>query len=35
MLVDTQGVIVYKGHPTSRNLEQDIDALLKNEKITG
>lgn len=35
MLVDTQGVIVYTGHPASRNLEQDIDALLKNEKITG
>jgi thiol-disulfide isomerase/thioredoxin len=35
LLVDIQGVIVYKGHPASRNLEQDIDALLKGEKITG
>ena len=29
MLVDTHGVIVYKGHPAQRKLEQDIDALLK------
>jgi len=35
LLVDTQGAIVYKGHPASRNLEQDIDSLLKGEKITG
>ena len=35
MLVDTHGVIVFKEHPTSRKLEEDIDALLKGEKITG
>jgi len=35
MLVDTHGVIVFKGHPATRNLEEDIDALLKGEKITG
>jgi hypothetical protein len=35
VLVDTLGVIVYKGYPEKRNLEQDIDALLKGEKITG
>jgi hypothetical protein len=35
MLVDTEGKIVYKGHPSSRDLEKDIDALLKGEKLTG
>ena len=36
MLVDTEGKIVFKGHPASRpNLEDDFDQLLKGEKITG
>ena len=35
ILVDTHGVIVFKGHPASRKLEEDIDTLLKGEKITG
>lgn len=35
LLVDTNGVIVFVGHPSSRKLEEDIDALLKGEKITG
>ena len=28
LLVDTEGKIVFKGHPASRNLEVDIDKLL-------
>ena len=35
MLVDTHGKIVYKGHPASRQLEEDIDSLLKDTPITG
>lgn len=35
LLVDTNGVIVFVGHPASRKLEEDIDALLKGDKITG
>lgn len=35
-LIDTEGKIVFIGHPASRpNLEADIDALSKGEKITG
>jgi len=33
VLVDKEGTIVYKGHPAKRDLEKDIDALLKDEKI--
>ena len=35
VLVDTTGKIVYVGHPASRNLEEDINTLLKGESITG
>jgi len=36
MLVDAKGKIAFKGHPTSRkNLEADLDTLLKGEGITG
>jgi len=35
LLVDTHGKIVFVGHPASRKLEEDIDTLLKGEKITG
>jgi len=35
LLVDTNGVIVFVGHPASRKLEEDINALLAGEKITG
>lgn len=36
MIVDTDGKIVFKGHPASRpDLEADFDTLLKGEKITG
>ena len=35
-LVDTEGVIVFRGHPMERpNLEHDIDALLKGQKLQG
>jgi len=36
MLIDTNGTIVFKGHPANRkDLEADFDTLLKGEKITG
>ncbi len=35
LLIDTKGKIVFVGHPASRQLEQDIDALLKGETLTG
>jgi len=36
MLIDTQGKIVFKGHPANRpNLADDLSTLLKGEKITG
>jgi len=34
-LVDTKGNIVFVGHPASRKLEEDINTLLKGEKISG
>eukprot|EP00347_Sterkiella_histriomuscorum_P014174 403361878 len=35
VLVDTHGKIAFVGHPASRNLEQDIETLLKDEKLKG
>lgn len=36
MLIDTNGMIVFKGHPANRpNLEADFDTLLKGGKISG
>lgn len=35
LLVDTHGTIVFMGHPASRKIEEDIDNLLKGEKLTG
>ena len=36
VLVDTNGKIVFKGHPASRkNLEEDFDKLLKGETLEG
>jgi len=35
LLIDTEGKIVFIGHPASRKLEEDFDTLLKGEKITG
>ena len=35
LLVDTNGTIVYIGHPASRKLEEDIDALLAGKKLEG
>jgi len=34
-LVDNEGTVVFKGHPATRDLEKDIDALIKGEKLTG
>jgi hypothetical protein len=34
-LIDTNGKIVYIGHPATRKLEEDIDTLLKGEKLKG
>jgi len=35
LLVDTTGKIVFVGHPASRDLEADIDTLLKGGTLTG
>jgi len=35
VLIDTNGKIVYIGHPATRKLEEDIDTLLKGEKLKG
>lgn len=36
MLIDQQGKIVFKGHPSTRpDLEKDLDTLRKGEKLTG
>jgi hypothetical protein len=35
VLVDTQGKIVFIGHPAVRNLEKDIDELLEGKVISG
>jgi len=35
VLIDTKGVIVYIGHPASRDLEADINTLLKGEPLKG
>ena len=35
ILVDTQGKVVYIGHPMGRNLEQDIETLVKGEALKG
>jgi hypothetical protein len=35
-LIDTNGKVVFKGHPASRkNLEEDFDKLLKGEPLEG
>ena len=33
VLVDTEGKIAYVGHPARTNLEENIETLLKGEKI--
>lgn len=33
-LIDTEGKIVFVGHPSERDLEADINTLLKGEKLT-
>lgn len=35
VLVDREGLVVYKGHPALRNLERDIDFLLEGKGISG
>lgn len=35
VLVDTHGKIVFIGHPASRDLEKDIDALINGEVLKG
>jgi Thioredoxin-like len=35
VLVDGNGKIVFAGHPATRKLEEDIDTLLKGEKLKG
>lgn len=35
MLVDANGKLAFVGHPAVRKLEEDIDKLLKGEKLTG
>jgi len=35
LLVDTEGTVVFMGHPASRKIDEDIRKLLKGEKITG
>lgn len=34
VLVDTEGKIVFVGHPSERDLEADINTLLKGEQLT-
>jgi len=34
-LVDKQGKIVFMGHPSSRNLEKDINDLLDGKTLSG
>ena len=35
LLIDTQGKIVFAGHPSERDLEKDIETLLKGEALSG
>lgn len=35
VLIDTNGIIVFVGHPSSRKLEEDIETLLQGNKLTG
>jgi hypothetical protein len=35
LLVDTNGKVVFSGHPASRKLEEDIEKLMKGETLTG
>jgi len=34
-LVDKTGKIVFKGHPATRNLEDDINSLLEDKELSG
>ena len=35
VLIDGQGKIAYAGHPASRELEKDIETLVKGEPLKG
>ena len=35
MLIDKNGMIVFKGHPASRKIEEDIDKLIAGESLSG
>jgi len=35
VLIDTEGNIAFIGHPAERKLEEDIETLLKGEKLKG
>lgn len=35
VLIDTEGQIVWKGHPDTQEIEADISDLLNNEKLFG
>jgi len=35
VLIDTNGKIAFIGHPAERDLEKDIETLLKGEKLKG
>ena len=35
VLIDTDGEIVWTGHPDTREIEEDISDLLKSEKLFG
>lgn len=34
-LIDTNGKVAFIGHPAERNIEQDIETLLKGESLKG
>ena len=34
VLIDTEGKIVFVGHPSERDLEADINTLLKGGQLT-
>lgn len=35
VLIDTEGKIAFAGHPAERNLEADIETLMKGDKLKG
>ena len=35
LILDEKGIIVFDGHPNSRDLPKDIDNLLNGQLLTG